>query len=205
MFEINRDERTTNLKESIQTCSEIFVNLKSCYLFVQTLDVEARFRPDLFFWAWHFANVSTIGPNPIAFHSNIYSTFFWLFHKLNHSWKIKAILKVILKEYCFAAKVDWATSFCDCESVLLFSISLSLLFSLYLSLFLSLFLFSLSFFSLSLSFLSLFLFSLSFFSLSPFSLSFLSPASILFLFFDQKIQSSKACNGKERQPNWSVN
>jgi hypothetical protein len=75
-------------------------------------------------------------------------------------------LKVILKEYCFAAKVDWATSFCDCESVLLFSLYLSLL---------------------SLSFLSL------------------SPASILFLFFDQKIQSSKACNGKERQQNWSVN
>jgi hypothetical protein len=166
---MNRDERTTNLKESFQTCSEIFVNLTKCYLFVQTLDVEARFRPDLFFWAWHFANVSTIGPNPIAFHSNIYSTFsifFDFFHKLNHSWKIKAILKVILKKYCFAAKVDWATSFCDCESVLLFSLYLSLL---------------------SLSFLSL------------------SPASILFLFFDQKIQSSKACNGKERQPNWSVN
>lgn len=127
---MNRDERTTNLKESIQTCSEIFVNLTKCYLFVQTLDVEARFRPDLFFWAWHFANVSTIGPNPIAFHSNIYSTFsifFDFFHKLNHSWKIKAILKVISKEYCFAAKVDWATSFCDCESVLLFSLYLSLL------------------------------------------------------------------------------
>jgi hypothetical protein len=53
--------------------------------------------------------------------------FFDFFHILNHSWKIKAILKVILKEYCFAAKVDWATSFCDCESVLLFSLYLSLL------------------------------------------------------------------------------